>query len=56
MPKISVSIATGTSRTYRHSIGKRWRKWPSYVIGLPFFLVALFFFFENFSLLLPSNY
>lgn len=36
--------------------GKRWRKWPSYAIGLPFFLVALFFFFENFSRLLPANY
>jgi sortase A len=34
----------------------RWRKWPSYLVGLPFFLVALFFFFENFSRLLPSNY
>jgi sortase A len=37
-------------------VGKSWRKWPSYLIGLPFFLVALFFFFENFSRLLPSNY
>jgi sortase A len=37
-------------------VGKRWRKWTSYFIGLPFFLVALFFFFENFSRLLPSNY
>ncbi|MEY2421401.1 MAG: sortase [Acidimicrobiaceae bacterium] len=37
-------------------IGKLWRKWPSYLIGLPIFLVALFFFFENFSRLLPSNY
>ena len=37
-------------------VGKLWRKWPSYFIGLPFFLVALFFFFENFSRLLPSNY
>ena len=37
-------------------VGKRWRTWPSYFIGLPFFLVALFFFFENFSRLLPSNY
>jgi sortase A len=33
-----------------------WRKWPSYLIGLPFFLVALFYFFENFSRLLPSNF
>ena len=37
-------------------VGKRWRKWPSYLIGLPFFLVALFYFFESFSRLLPANY
>ena len=33
-----------------------WRKWPSYVVAFPFFMVALFFFFENFSRLLPANY
>jgi sortase A len=37
-------------------VGRRWRKWPAYLIGLPFFLVALFFFFEEFSRLLPSNF
>jgi sortase A len=37
-------------------LGKLWRKWPTYFLGLPIFLVALFFFFENFSRLLPSNY
>ncbi|HEY2811984.1 MAG TPA: class E sortase [Acidimicrobiales bacterium] len=37
-------------------VGKRWRKLPAYAIGLPFFLVALFYFFENFSRLLPANY
>jgi sortase A len=37
-------------------VGRAWRKWPSYVIGLPFFAVALYAFFENFSRLLPSNY
>lgn len=36
-------------------IAKRWRKWPTYIIGAPIFLIALFFFFENFSRLLPSN-
>src|SRR4051794_13490528 len=35
-------------------LGRHWRKWLAYAIGLPFFLVALFFFFENFSRLLPS--
>jgi sortase A len=37
-------------------VGRKWRKWPSYLIGFPFFMVALFFFFEEFSRLLPSNY
>jgi len=37
-------------------LAKRWKKWPSYAIGLPFFLIALFYFFENFSRLLPSNF
>ena len=35
---------------------RRWRKWPSYLIGTPVFLVVLFMFFENFSRLLPSNF
>ena len=37
-------------------LGRRWRKWPAYALGLPFFAVALFFFFEDFSRLLPSNF
>jgi sortase A len=37
-------------------LGRRWSKWPAYALGLPFFLVALFFFFEEFSRLLPSNF
>lgn len=38
------------------ALGRRWRKWPAYAIGLPFFLVTLFYFFEEFSRLLPSNF
>lgn len=37
-------------------LGRAWRRWPAYALGLPFFLVALFFFFEEFSRLLPSNF
>jgi sortase A len=37
-------------------IGRRWRKWPSLALGFPFFMVALFFFFEEFSRLLPSSF
>jgi sortase A len=40
------------------AVGREWRRlrWPSYGIGLLPFLVALFFFFEEFSRLLPANY
>lgn len=31
-------------------------RWPAYVVGVLPFLVALFFFFEEFSRLLPANY
>ena len=34
---------------------KRWRKWPAYALGAPVFLLALYFFFENFASLLPAN-
>ena len=39
-------------------VGRRRRalKWPAYIVGIFPFLVALFFFFENFSRLLPANY
>lgn len=36
-------------------VGRRWKKWPAYLIATPFFLVVLFVFFENFSRLLPAN-
>ena len=37
-------------------LGRLWRKWPAYLVFLPVFLVVLFFFFENFSRLLPANF
>jgi len=37
-------------------LGRRWRRWPAYALGLPFFLVTLFFFFEEFSRFLPASY
>jgi sortase A len=37
-------------------VGRRWRRWPAYILGAPVFLVVLFVFFENFSRLLPSNF
>ncbi len=37
-------------------VGKVWMKWPPYIVGVPVFLIVLFFFFESFSRLLPANY
>jgi sortase A len=37
-------------------VGRVWRKWPSYLLFFPVFMVTLFFFFEEFSRLLPSNF
>ncbi|HEY8058253.1 MAG TPA: hypothetical protein VID94_05855, partial [Acidimicrobiales bacterium] len=37
-------------------VGRAWRKWPMYAVGLPIFLVVLYGFFENFSYALPSSY
>jgi sortase A len=36
-------------------LASRWKKWLVYLVGTPVFLVLLFVFFENFSLLLPAN-
>ncbi|MDP1819201.1 MAG: class E sortase [Acidimicrobiales bacterium] len=38
------------------AVGRQWRKWPAYLVCGPFFAVSLFFFFEEFSRLLPSNF
>ena len=40
------------------AVGKKWRraKWPAYFVGIVPFLICLYFFFENFSRLLPANY
>lgn len=36
--------------------GRMWRRWPAYGIGVGPFFVALFFFFETVSRLLPSDF
>ncbi|MGQ0433491.1 MAG: class E sortase [Microthrixaceae bacterium] len=55
---ITVVLGVGTALIWLLAwlLGRRWRKWPAYAIGLPFFLVSLFYFFEEFSRLLPSNF
>jgi sortase A len=56
LPAILLAVLCAVIWLLAWFLGRRWRKWPAYAIGLPFFLVALFFFFEEFSRLLPSNF
>jgi sortase A len=35
---------------------RQWRRWASYLVATPVFLVLLFFFYENFARLLPANF
>ena len=55
-PAIMLGVACALIWVAAWLLGKLWRTWPAYLIGLPIFLVVLFFFFENFSRLLPANY
>ena len=56
LPAIAFALLCAAIWVAAWQISLRWKKWPSYAIALPFFLVALFYFFENFSRLLPTNY
>jgi sortase A len=56
LPAILLGVICALIWLFAWLVGMRWKKWPSYAIGLPFFLVTLFFFFEDFSRLLPSNF
>ncbi len=37
-------------------LSRRWRRWPAYLIGLPFFGIALFVFFGAVANTLPANF
>lgn len=55
-PAIALGIACGLIWTAAWLLGKVWRTWPAYLLCLPLFLLMLFFFFENFSRVLPANF
>jgi sortase A len=55
-PAILWGLAAGAVWLAAYLVGRRWRKWPAYLIGAPVFFVLLFVFFENFARLLPANY
>jgi sortase A len=55
-PAVLLGVACGFIWLAAWLLGQLWRKWPAYLVCLPVFLVVLFFFFENFSRLLPANF
>lgn len=55
-PAILLGLLSALIWLLAWGLGRQWRRWPAYALGLPFFLVSLFFFFEEFSRLLPSNF
>lgn len=56
LPAILLGVLCGLIWVVAWMIGRRWRRWPAYALGLPFFMVSLFFSFEEFSRLLPSSF
>jgi sortase A len=55
-PAVMLGLACALIWVAAWLLGKLWRRWPAYLVGLPVFLIVLFFFFENFSRLLPANF
>lgn len=53
---ILYGILCGAIWVFAWALGRLWKKWPAYLVILPFFMVGLFYFFEEFSQVLPSNY
>ena len=54
-PAFAWGLAAATVAACTQIGARYWKRVPSYVIGGPVFLVALFVFFENFARLLPAN-
>jgi len=55
-PAILLAVACALIWVIAWLLGLIWRKWPAYAVCLPVFLVVLYFFFEDFSRLLPANF
>jgi sortase A len=55
-PAIALGVACGLIWIAAWLLGMLWSKWPAYLLCLPLFLLMLFFFFENFARVLPSNF
>lgn len=55
-PAVLWGMAVGMIWLAAFVVGRTWRKWPAYALGLPLFLAALYVFFENFYALLPPGF
>ena len=55
-PAVVLFVLCGAIWVFAYCFSRLWRKWPAYAVCLPFFLVTLYYFFEDFSRILPSNY
>jgi sortase A len=55
-PAVALFVLCGAIWVFAFSFSRLWRKWPAYAVCLPFFLVGLYYFFEDFSRILPSNF
>ena len=55
-PAVTWGLAAAAVWLLTWLAGRRWKRWPAYLVGTPVFGVVLFVFFENFSRLLPSNF
>jgi len=55
-PAIAWGLLAASIWLLAWAASRKWRKWLSYFIAAPFFLVVLFVFFENFARLLPANF
>jgi sortase A len=53
-PATSWAVAAGSIWFAAWFVGRRWRRWPSYALGIVPFLVVLFFSFEQVDRALPA--
>ncbi len=54
-PAVVWGVVAGAVAVAIWVLGRVWRRWPTYLLGIPIFLVVLGVFFENVSRLLPAS-
>jgi sortase A len=54
-PAILWGVVAAAVAGITYGLGRAWRRWPAYLLGVPAFLVVLFVCFEYVGRLLPAN-